>query len=75
MNLTKDKGKQVEEHYDKNPVKPVKPPTDFIAYMYIWLYRTIIVYIWGFELVKKLMIKSKVYVMDLIILNHGRIAY
>ena len=35
MNVTKDKGKQVEELHDKNPVKPMRPPTDFIAYRYI----------------------------------------
>ena len=39
MNLTKDKGKQVEEHYDNNPVNPVKPPTDFIAYRYGFIER------------------------------------
>ncbi|XP_027076334.1 uncharacterized protein [Coffea arabica] len=32
MNVTKDKGKQVEELHDNNPVKPVRPPSDFIAY-------------------------------------------
>ncbi|XP_071937567.1 uncharacterized protein [Coffea arabica] len=32
MNRTKDKCKQVEEHCDNNLVKPIKPPSDFIAY-------------------------------------------